>query len=318
VTTVPTEDEVLGYFHSLSNWGRWGPDDELGTINHIGAEQRRRAAALIRDGVPVSCSLDIVTTPPSPPDPNDKYGSPSRFMMRSGEGLADPHPVDRRPRWTGASEYLGLVFHGQSITHLDALSHLFWDRQTFQGHPAEVVSNTRGATRLAIGAMKTGIFTRGVLIDMPLLRGVDWLPPSEPVGPEDLLAAEKRFGVTIGKGDLVLLRTGYGLRKVTEGHLAPHEYPGYHVACLPLFYEREVAVIGADMDNDVRPSGYECATPVHYVSICAMGMPLIDNCDLEALAEQCQRSGRYEFAISVAPLLISGGTGSPVNPIAVF
>jgi kynurenine formamidase len=318
VTSIPTEQELLAYFDTLSNWHRWGADDQLGTLNYVTPAQRQRAAALVTEGVSVSCALPMLTSPPSPPQPGDNYGPINRFMLRSGEGLGDAHPVNPRPRWTGCSEYLSFVFHGQNITHLDALSHLFWDRQTFNGHPAEVVTSTHGATQLAVTAMQPGIFTRGVLIDLAAMRGVDWLPASEPVLPADLESAEKHFDLEVGRGDVLLLRTGYAKRKREVGHLSANELPGFHAACLPWFHERQVAMIGADMDNDVRPSGYECTLPVHYVAICAMGMPLIDNCDLEELSAACADRSRYEFCFSVAPLPISGATGSPVNPVAIF
>jgi kynurenine formamidase len=223
-------------------------------------------------------------------------------------------------RSAGAVEYFGCVFHGTNVTHVDALSHVFWDRKSYNGRPAELVNAMFGATNLAVTGVRNGILTRGVLIDVAALRGVDWLQPGDGVFPEDLEAAEKRSGVRVSEGDAVLLRTGYGRRKRAAGALAPHEgQAGWHAACLPWLHERGVALIGCDTAQDAVPAGYsQVALPIHMVGIVAMGLWLVDACDLEDLAATCARLGRSEFCLSIAPLRIEGGTGSPVNPIASF
>jgi len=321
---APSEDDVLAYFDQLSNWERWGADDQLGTLNLITPEIRTRAAALVRDGVTVSCAQDLVTFPQE----GDMFGPVHRFMFMTGEGLADehrvqpPHPVPGvdMSRMAGAGEYMGMVFHGTNVTHVDALSHMFWDRKTYNGGPAELVNSMLGATNLAVTAMSDGVVTRGVLIDMPALRGTDWLEPGDGVFPEDLEAAESRQGVTIGEGDAVLVRTGYTRRKREKGPVPMHEgQAGWHVASLPWLHERGVAVIGCDTAQDVVPSGYlQVALPVHAIGMVAMGLCLVDNCDLEQLAVTCERLTRYEFLFALAPLRLMGGTGSPANPIATF
>jgi kynurenine formamidase len=249
-------------------------------------------------------------------------------MVATGEGLADEHrvlPPSPIPdldlsRSASAIEYMGMVFHGVNVTHIDALSHVFWDRKMYNGGPAELVNSMFGATTLAVTAMKGGIATRGVLVDIPALRGVDWLDPGVGVFPEDLEAAEQRQGVTIDAGDVVLLRTGYGRRKREVGPVPTHDgQPGWHAASLPWLRERGVAMIGCDTANDVVPSGYaQVPLPIHLVGIVAMGLPLIDNCDLEELASTCEQHSRWEFLFSVAPLRLIGGTGSPINPFAMF
>jgi kynurenine formamidase len=312
---VPDEPEMLAYHDELSNWGRWGPDDELGTLNLITEEHRRRAATLVRDGVSVSLSLDIEPTPPRLPQPTDVFGPVQRFMLRTGEGLADAHRLGPPRRWGGMVEHIGLVFHGQSITHFDALSHLHWDRQMYNGIPAEHVTIT-GATRLDVRAARAGVVTRGILVDLPQLRGVPHLDPGEAVLPEDLEAAERAHGYEIGEGDAVILRTGFREPSATDHSGAQ---PGWHVACLPWLHERNVAIVGSDVDNDVRPSGYEsCALPFHFVAIVAMGLPLIDNCRLDLISAECARRDRWEFMFVLAPLSIQGGTGSPTNPLAIL
>ena len=246
----------------------------------------------------------------------------------TGEGLADkqrvvpPHPVpgvDLR-RSAGAVEYFGCVFHGVNITHLDALSHVFWDRKSYNGKPAELVNAIFGATNLAVTALRDGIVTRGLLIDVYALRGVDWLEPGEPVFPEELEAAEKLANVRVSSGDALLLRTGYARRKRKRGPVPLNNgQAGWHAACLPWLHERDVAAIGCDTAQDAVPSGYtHLALPVHSIGMVAMGLYLLDACDLEALAATCSRLRRWEFCFTVAPLRIEGGTGSPVNPLATF
>ncbi|MGH7899501.1 MAG: cyclase family protein [Candidatus Binatia bacterium] len=322
--TVPTEAEVLGWFEKLSNWGRFGADDQLGTLNLVTAEHRRKAAALVTEGASVSCAWDISTMPQI----GDHFGPPQRHMLMTGEGLADkhrvvpPHPVPGvdMSRSAGAVEYFGCVFHGVNITHIDALSHVFWDRMSYNGKPAELVNAMFGATNLAVTGLRDGIFTRGVLIDVPAVRGVDWLEPGEGVMPEDLEAAENRQGVRVSIGDVVLLRTGYSRRKREQGPLPIESgQAGWHAACLPWLHARGVSAIGCDTAQDVVPSGYtQVALPIHSIGIVAMGLWLLDACDLEALAATAARLRRWEFCFTVAPLRIEGGTGSPVNPVASF
>jgi kynurenine formamidase len=321
---APTEAEVLSWFELLSNWERWGADDQLGTLNFIDADRRRKAAALVVEGVSVSCAWDISTRPQI----GDHFGPPQRHMLMTGEGLADehrvvpPHPVPGvdMSRSAGAIEYFGCVFHGVNITHLDALSHVFWDRKSYNGKPAELVNAAFGATNLAVTGLGDGILTRGVLLDIPALRGIDWLEAGEAVFPEDLEAAEKRQGIRVSTGDVVLLRTGYARRKREQGPIPTEKgQAGWHAACLPLLRERRVAAIGCDTAQDVVPSGYlQLALPIHSIGIVAMGLWLLDNCDLELLAATCSRLRRWEFCFTVAPLRIEGGTGSPVNPLATF
>ncbi len=304
----PTQSEVLGYFDSLSNWGRWGPDDQLGALNYITPEKRRAAGALIREGIAVSCAWDIETTP----RPDHMFGVPQRYMVASGK---DPLEFGRGG---SALEVMSFAFHGATITHLDGLSHIFWDGKMYNGKPADLVTAQKGAEEYAVTALGDGIVTRGVLMDVPALGGRPWLDPGEGVFPEHLEAVEERQGVRVGTGDIVLLRTGKGRRQREESD-APGSSGGWHVASLPWLHEREVAVIGADNAQEAGSPGYDAIpVPVHMIAIAAMGLHLIDNCDLEALAETCARLDRWEFFLSIQPLRLEGGTGSAVNPVAVF
>jgi kynurenine formamidase len=218
-------------------------------------------------------------------------------------------------------EFLGLVYHGFSVTHLDGLCHIFWEGKMYNGVPAAKVTASQGATHHAITALSQGIVTRGVLLDIPRLKGVDWLEPGQGVTPDELDAAAAAQNVTIESGDAVLLRTGYGRKKREVGRepLPRAGFPGWHASALPWIHERGVALIGADTAQDASPSGYPgLGLPVHMVGIVAMGLWLIDNMNLEELAAACERYNRWAFQFVLAPLRVQGGTGSPANPLAVF
>ena len=311
---IPTEDEVLGYFDKLSNWGRWGPDDELGTPNLITPEVTRRALATVQEGVTVSLAREIMwegaLDVPSPP---------VHYMIESGEGWASGEKVSARAN-QAAIDYIGMVFHGVAVTHVDSLAHFFWNGKTYNGKPAHLVSTSLGATVCSVVAAKQGFISRGVLIDVPLVRGIDWLERGEGVSPEDILAAEERFGFKVQEGDILLIRTGQLRRRNVEGPVDRSAgSTACQAACLPLFHERGIAVMGSDTGNDVSPPQYAKVTqPIHQVGITAMGLWILDNADLEALAEACAQRGRYEFMVSIGPLPLHNTTGSPVNPIAVF
>jgi kynurenine formamidase len=191
----------------------------------------------------------------------------------------------------------------------------------YNGRPAELVTSTFGATHHAITAVKDGIVTRGVLLDIPPVRDAGWLEPGEGVYPDDLEAAEKREGVIVSEGDVLILRTGYGKKVREQGpdDVARGGRAGWHAACLPWLHERGVAAIACDTAQDAIPSGYASfRNPIHEVGIVAMGLWLIDNCDLEALATACSSTGRWEFLFTLAPLRWVGATGSPANPLATF
>jgi kynurenine formamidase len=307
--TAPSEDEVISWFDSLSNWGRWGPDDELGTLNHITPAVRKKAVASVTQGITVSCSWDVPRGP---------------LGFERTVSAVDLYSEGRRGRIGWSLEHItGMAFHGYALTHLDALCHIFWDGHMYNGRATGLVSDEEGAQQLAISDAGGGILTRGVLLDVARVRGVPWLEPGEGAYPEDLEAAESSQGVRVEPGDAVLLRTGYGRWRHETGKVSPMEegitQPGWQAACLPWLRERGVSFIGADTANDVSPSGYSTiALPVHVISLVAMGLWLMDNCDLEELAATAERLSRWQFMLSVNPLRLTGLTGSAVNPIATF
>jgi len=312
---APTEEEVLGYLDSLSNWGRWGGDDQKGTLNLITPEKRIRASSLVIDGQSVTCSRPI-TTELAP----DVTYQTMRFMVDSGEGR-DTDPPERIPQRRGAAEFIGMVFHGQTITHIDSLSHYSWQGQMYNGRPANLVTSREGAQIHSIDVAHEGIVTRGVLLDVAKVSGRDWYGSGEAVMPNDLDAAEEVAGVRVESGDVLLVRTGNYRKRLERGPSDPRQDapPACHVACAPWFYERGIAMLGTDTPNDIRPSGYpNIFSPLHTVSLVAMGLWIIDNCNLEELSRACEERSRWEFMLAIGPLRLSNVTGSPVNPIAIF
>ena len=311
---IPSEQEVLGWFDSLSNWGRWGDDDELGTPNLITSEKTREALATVQEGLCVSLSRDVSWDPaPDVPAP------PVHYMVESGEGWSSGEKVSNRPSAV-AMDYIGMIFHGVSVTHVDSLAHFFWNGKTYNGKPAHLVSTSLGATFGSVEEAKEGIISRAVLVDVPMVKGIDWIDRGEGVMIDDILAAEERCGFKVEEGDVLLIRTGQLHRRNVEGPW-PREAgsAACQASCLPLFYERGIAMLGTDTGNDVNPPQYEnVPSPIHQVGITAMGIWILDNANLEEVAVACRERNRWEFMISIGPLRLHNTTGSPVNPIAIF
>lgn len=318
MATPPPEAQVLAWFDELSNWERWGDDDRLGTLNHLTPDKRVAAARLVTEGVSVSCSWDIRTGR----QPGATVES-QRYMLSTGLGLDEEgrRGLMDGGRAGGAQEFIGMVFHGLDVTHLDSLAHLFWDGKMYGGAPASLVSDRQGALKHDVLAVQDGVTTRGVLLDIAALRGVDVLDADDHIYPEDLEAAEEAAGVRCEPGDVLLVRTGEGgaRRAQKRDYNANKPRSGYQAACLPWLNDRGIAMIGSDVAQDPTPSGYRNVTmPIHMVGIVAMGLWLIDNCQLEDLAAACAQRNRWEFQFMLSPIRFQGVTGSPVNPLAVF
>ena len=310
---VPTQDDLLRWLHSdLNNWGRWGDDDERGTLNHLSDQTLKNALSLVEEGTTVSCARAVgFEAAPDVPRPPQHYMIGSGDIYRPGEG------PDRQV----AIDYFGLIFHGHTVTHVDSLAHFFWDGKAYNGRPSSVVTVADGATELDVTAAVGGIITRGVLVDAPMLRGVDCIERGDGVGLQDIEDAETQCGFSVRKGDVLLLRTGQLGMRETRGPADPYVAgsSGPKPEILPFMHERGVAVMGSDTGNDVQPSPYaRFSNPVHQVGIVGMGLWILDNAWLDDLAEACRQRGRWEFLINILPLRLPTVTGSPVNPIAVF
>jgi kynurenine formamidase len=302
----PTEEEVHGYFESLSNWGRWGPDDQLGTLNLITDLKRAEAARVVRSGKAVGCSRPIAFER----NAKDVEYPPLHFMIRSAEQSSG-----------SVHDFLGLAPHGLTISHVDALAHVFRERRLYNGYSADSITAESGATVCNVGAMQHGIITRGVLVDIAGYRGVAHLEPREPIFPAEIEKVTRAAGVTVGQGDALLIRTGWSARRAAKGvdWGTPRERPGLHAGCLPWLHARGVSVIASDASQDVFPSGYEgIVLPIHEVGIVAMGLCLLDACQFDDLANLCRSEGRWEFMFVVAPVRYENATASPVNPIAIL
>ena len=166
---IPGEEEVLSYFDSLSNWGRWGNEDQLGTLNLVNDAKRAQAAALVQHGITVGCARPLSTSPAA-----DVAIPALHFMMQSGETHCLPCADERNEREV-STDFIGMGFHGLTITHIDALCHIFWDKNMYNGRSADLVTTSRGALAEVIEVLKDGIVTRGVLLDITKVRGKEWL-----------------------------------------------------------------------------------------------------------------------------------------------
>jgi len=213
-----------------------------------------------------------------------------------------------------------MVFHGYSITHVDTPAHYFWNGRIYNGRSCNLITSREGAQVESVDLLRDGVVSRGVLLDIAALRG-RWLSAGEGVMPEDLEAAEKAAGLRVEEGDILLLRTGYYGRRLKEGPRSPMKdgSPAAHVACAPWFRERGIAMLGTDTHNDVTPVPYPgIGNALHVVALVTLGLWLIDNMNLEELAQACAARRRWEFMLTIAPLRLQNTTGSPVNPIALF
>ena len=306
-----SNDEMRAMFESVKNWGRWGADDEAGALNLITAEARLAAATEVVAGEPVSCARDL------PVKPNAENPHPAMHMMvRGGDDCVIPGLG-----MESTSDFVGVQFHGMATSHIDALCHVFVDQQMYNGFPATDVKST-GAQRGSIMCAKDGVVGRGVLLDIPRLRGVDFLDPDVAITIADLEAAEAAQGVSTGSGDVLLVATGRDARRAAVGPWHPFAdgLAGLHPECIPWLRERDIAVLGSDGVSDVLPGNHpsEWIMPIHQCVIVAMGVHLLDNLRLDLLSKACARHDRWSFLFTVAPLRIHGGTGSPANPIALL
>ncbi len=300
---VIAASEYESWRKTLSNWGRWGKGDELGALNLITPAKRKAALALVRDGVPVSLSSNANTqAAPDVPCPNEWA------MVAASQGAA-------------SDRIAYPCIHGAGTTHIDSLAHIFFDGVAWNGVPvSEVVSREGGALRHSVLAMKDGILTRAVLYDIPRLKGVPYLEPGTRIFPEDLEAWEQRTGAAAGPGDAVLLRWGRWARRTALGPWPIDQgAAGFDNSVIPWLKKRDVALIAWETPGYVpQPPGDLPRLALHNFALTMLGIMLVDRADLDAVAEAAAVRKRWEFMITVAPLRIPNGTGSPVNPIAMF
>jgi kynurenine formamidase len=306
-----TPQHMRSVFEKCKNWGRWGKDDEKGALNLITPAKRKEAAACVHAGETVSCARELPVRP-SVENPNPAL----HMMIVGGDDCVLPGVG-----LEAAMDFVGVAFHGMATTHIDALCHVFVDQRMYNGFPASEVKST-GARKGSIMCAKDGITSRGVLLDIPRLKGVSWLEPSAHITVADLEAAEKSQNVRASEGDILLVATGRDAKRAKEGPWSPmqHGLAGLHPECAEWIHDRGVAVLGCDGVSDPLPGVgiHGWAMPIHQCTLVAMGVHLLDNLRLDTLSEACARHKRWAFLFTVAPLRVERGTGSPVNPIAVL
>jgi kynurenine formamidase len=305
---VPTSEELDRLYESLKNWGRWGDDDQRGTLNHLTDARRAAAAALVRSGASISLAHDLGTEP-SPENPR-----PAQHHMLASGDARDSSGI---PGYEAARDHLALDVHGLFATHVDALSHMFVRGEMFGGRPASDVRSD-GARSNTVLSMADGVVGRGVLLDVPRALGRDYLDTGEVITVDDLETTERAQGIAAQAGDVLLVAWGREARRRAKGGF--DGFSGLHAECLPWLQEREVAVLGSDGISDPMPfvGTPDWPFPVHQIGITAMGLHLIDNMALAPLGDRCAAAGRWEFLFTMGPLRIPGGTGCPVNPVAVL
>jgi kynurenine formamidase len=311
--TIPshvTRIEFDQLFDEVCNWGKWGADDQLGTLNYITGEHIRAAAGLVRSGRSVSLAIPLNKVA-GPDNPRPAF----HYMVQAYDTKTDMEP-------NFAMDYLACEFHGDCHTHVDALCHIAYKGKLYNGRPTDLVTS-KGSSSMDITAYSRGIIGRGVLLDIPGLRGVKWLEPGEAVTAEEIEAAEKREGVRLGEGDIFIFRTGHHRRRLELGPwnngYDGEGKAGLHCNAIPLLHQRKVAAFLPDGDGETVPSNVEgVAYPIHALQICAMGMAASDSLQFEELVEVCDEQRRWEFLVVGAPLRVPNATGSLWNPLAIF
>ena len=289
---MPTQAEVESWYTDRRNWGRWGDDDQKGAVNLITPEKSAAAAALVASGRKVSLSSAF---------------EPEQHFLRKSS----------RPGGSGAVvDYYGFIYHGQAMTHIDALCHMWDSDGMWQGRDPDAEVTTQGAAFGAIDAWGDGIITRGVLLDVPRHRGEPHVTPERPVQGWELEEIAQAQGVEVEPGDALLVHSGREAYVRAGNAYGGGDRPGLSVTCARFIRDHDVSLLGWDM-MDLRPDPYGLAFPVHGV-LFNYGVALIDNALLKPLADACAEEGRYAFLFMVLPLKATRGTGSPVNPIAMF
>jgi len=279
-----------------------------GALDTITPETVRAAAGEVRSGRTVTLAAPVETRPgPDNPEP-------------AGHRITSPPEAQADTRGLHfATDHFSMNIHGDADSHLDALCHVVYDGTLHGGVPAATLT-AAGATALSVEVARDGIVGRGVLLDIPRLRGVPWLEPGDHVTAADLTAAETAQHVRVGQGDLLFVRVGHRRRRTEAGPWdAAHARAGLHPSAMEFLAERRVAVLGGDGNNDTAPSPTDgVAFPVHVLGVHALGLHLLDYLQFEDLAPLCEEDDRWSFLCVIAPLRLPQATGSPVNPIAIL
>ena len=296
-----TEAEYQRWQTELSNWGRWGKDDERGTLNLITPAKRKQALGLAKEGFTVSLARDA--------NMNKEADNP---CPQEWELTTDrPETVTDRIAYP--------CIHGPGTTHLDSFAHMFLDGKMWNGYSRNLVTREGGAAKVSILTMKNGIVTRGVLYDIARLKGVPYLEPGTRIYPADLEAWEKKTGVKAGAGDALILRWGKWARRAKVGPQPGDQAAGFDNTVIPWLRQRDIGLLVWETPGYVpQPAGDLARNALHNFVLEILGVHIVDRADLEAVGEAAAARNRWEFMLTIAPLPIPHGTGSPVNPIAMF
>ncbi len=295
----------------VSNWGRWGADDERGTVNFITPEVVKRAAACVRRGAIFSLALPFDADGP-------QFGQGGRVnpvhLMTSLHNPMSPDPEG--PRYADDVIMMPL----QCATQWDSLAHVHYGGQLYNGHSVATLT-TAGAARNGIDKLAAGIVSRGILLDIAGALAVERVPPGQAIGPADLEKAERAQGVRVESGDVLLVRTGHIHAFTVERDRVAYmrQMPGLGVACVEWLHAREVAAVASDtnMVEVWPPENPAVVFPLHTLCIRDMGLTLGEMFDLEALTADCRQDGAWTFLFTAPPLPVTGAVGSPINPLAV-
>lgn len=295
-----TEDELEAMYRRCSNTGRWGAEDELGTLNYITAEKRVASAGLVESGDVVSAGRDL----------------------SKQQSKVDPRPVQHMVMYNGngpgISDYFTVAPHGMVTTHLDALCHFSVGDTLYNNRKRSETVSANGASWGSVLAMKYGIFTRGVLLDVAAARGVPWYESDEYVTVADFEAAEKRQNLRVESGDAIFVRTGMERMEREKGLQDVYPRAGLHAECVEWMHKREVSVYGGDCIEKLPYPSERFPSAFHMIALVSMGLPILDWPALVELQETCERLERWDFLLTTAPLRLPGGTSSPLNPLCLF
>jgi kynurenine formamidase len=301
-------DDFVTLFESIKSWSEYSPATiERGALNYITPEIVKSASLLVSTGEVLTMGLawNTVTGP-------DNHKPALHYMTELSIDTPGEEPNCNK-------DFIGVDYHGKAVSHLDAMTHISFRDTLFGGKKSTENVNATGSSWSTVDKLGP-IATRGVLLDAARFANLEWVEPGTAILADDVLAFEKKFGFTIGQGDVVLLRSGHFARREKLGVWDPSDFSaGFHVDVMQLFKDRKVSVIGADGDSDVRPSPVAgVGSPIHVLALPALGIPLLDNLQLEAVASKCAELNRWTFNMIISPLNIPRGTGSPINPIAIF
>ena len=305
-----TPEDFAKLQKELSNWNRWGADDQMGAVNLITPKKRLSALRVAREGASYSMARNAETR-----EAVDNPAPIVRKTTRVGRGQ-----VPGSAGIGGTSDTFFISYHGYVHTHMDTICHFLYDRKMYNGYSQDEVTED-GAAKNSIINFKNGIITRGVLMDMARHKGVEYLEPGTAIYPEDLDAWEKKAGVKVGAGDVMIVRTGRWARRDAKGPWAiqGEGLAGLHMSCARWLHARDVSILGGDGAQDVLPSQVTgVSQPIHALCIVAMGMPIFDNLDLELIGREAEKRKRWDFLVTASPAAVPGGTGSVLNPIATF